>query len=77
MNPDFWSGRQKACKLNNLATRTDQDYYHVDSEYAQTRPKVHRRRQVGMRYARLVYLHCGHAVFIQEHNDFCCEPDAA
>lgn len=76
MNPDFWSGRQKACKLNNPRNpyRT-KDYYHVDSEYGtdqDLKAFIREAHRLGMKVMLdLVYLHCGPtAVFIQEHPDF-------
>lgn len=76
MNPAYWSGRQKACKLNNPRNpyRT-KDYYHVDPEYGtdqDLKAFIREAHRLGMKVMLdLVYLHCGPAaVFITEHPDF-------
>jgi len=76
MDPDYWSYRQKACKLNNPRNpyRT-KDYYHVDPEYGNDQDLkafIREAHRLGMKVMLdLVYLHCGPtAVFLKEHPDF-------
>ena len=77
-DPDqrFWSGRQKACRLNNPRNPYRQkDFFAVDPEYGtkdDLKAFVFEAHRLGMKVMfDLVYFHCGpKAVFLKEHPDF-------
>ena len=75
-DPEGWSPRQKASKMNNPRNPYRmKDYYHVDPEYgtdADLKAFVAEAHRLGMRVMLdMVYLHCGpNAVFLEEHPNF-------
>jgi cyclomaltodextrinase / maltogenic alpha-amylase / neopullulanase len=75
-DPDGWSPRQKASKMNNPKNPYRmKDYYHVDPEYGtddDLKAFVAESHRLGMRVMLdMVYLHCGpNAVFLKEHPNF-------
>ncbi len=75
-HPKFWSGRQKACKLNNPQNPYRQkDFFAVDPEYGtkeDLKAFVDEAHRLGMKVMfDLVYFHCGpKAVFLKDHPDF-------
>ncbi len=75
-DPEGWSPRQKASKMNNPKNPYRmKDYYHVDPEYGtdeDLKVFVAESHRLGMRVMLdMVYLHCGpNAVFLKEHPNF-------
>ena len=75
-DPKFWSGRQKACNLNNPKNPYRQkDFFAVDPEYGtkeDLKAFVDEAHRLGMKVMfDLVYFHCGpKAVFLKDHPDF-------
>ena len=77
-DPDtrFWSGRQRACRLNNPKNPYRQkDFFAVDPEYGtkeDLKAFVDEAHRLGMKVMfDLVYFHCDpKAVFLKEHPDF-------
>ena len=75
-DPKFWSGRQKACKLNNPKNPYRQkDFFAVDPEYGtkeDLKAFVDEAHRLEMKVMfDLVYFHCGpKTVFLKDHPDF-------
>ncbi len=75
-NENFWSGRQRLCKLGNPKNPYRiKDFFSIDPEYGRPRDLkafVNEAHALGMKVMfDLVYFHCGpKAVFLDEHPDY-------